>query len=133
MSMTDPVSDLLTRIRNACQEQHEKVEIPASRLKANIVKVLKDEGYVRSFRLFRDDAGHPVLRVYPKYTDDGKSVIRKLRRISKPGLRQYSGYNAIRPVLNGAGIVVLSTSQGVMSGQKAKELRLGGEVLCEVW
>ncbi len=133
MSMTDPIADLLTRIRNACQEKHEKVEIPASRLKANIVRVLKDEGYIKNFRLIKDDNGFVNIKVYLKYDDKGDSVIRGIRRVSKPGVRKYAGTGSIPKVLGGVGISILSTSKGVLATQKATQNKVGGEILCEVW
>jgi len=133
MSMTDPVADLLTRIRNACQEKHEKVEIPASRLKANVVRVLKEEGFIKNFRLIRDDSGLVTIKVYLKYDDKGESVIRGIRRVSKPGLRKYSGVESIPKVLGGVGMTILSTSKGVLASQKAAQNKVGGEILCEVW
>ncbi len=133
MSMTDPIAYLLTRIRNAAQEGHEKLEIPASRLKANVVRVLKEEGYLKNFRLMRDDAGHPMIKVYLKYTDAGSSVIQGVKRVSRPGLRRYSGYESFPRPLSGAGIAIVSTSKGVMTGSKARQAKVGGEVLCEVW
>lgn len=133
MSMTDPVADLLTRIRNACAEKHEKVEVPASRLKANIVRVLKDEGFIKNFRLIRDDNGHVSIKVYLKYDDNGESVIRGIRRVSKPGVRKYAGVGSIPKVLGGVGISILSTSKGVLATQKASQQKVGGEILCEVW
>lgn len=132
MSMTDPIADLLTRIRNASKEKHEKVEIPASRLKANVVRVLKEEGYIKNFRLMREE-GRPVIKVYLKYTDEGESVIQGIRRISRPGLRRYSGYETMPRPLGGAGIAIVSTSKGVITGHKARTQKVGGEVLCEVW
>ena len=132
MSMTDPIADLLTRIRNASKERHEKLEIPASRLKANVVRVLKEEGYIRNFRLQREE-GKPTIKVYLKYTDEGQSVIQGIKRVSRPGLRRYSSYEGMPRPLSGAGIAIVSTSKGVMSGQKARAQRVGGEVLCEVW
>jgi len=132
MSMTDPVADLLTRLRNASREHHEKVEIPASRMKANIVRVLKEEGYIKNFRLQREE-GRPVIKVFLKYTDQGAGVIQGIKRISRPGLRQYSGYDGISKPLSGAGIAIVSTSKGVMTGNKARVEKVGGEVLCEVW
>ena len=132
MSMTDPIADLLTRIRNATKERHEKVEIPASRLKANVVRVLKEEGYIKNFRLMRED-GKPVIKVYLKYSDNGDSVIQGIRRVSRPGLRRYAGYQEIPKPLGGAGIAIVSTSKGVLTGQKARLAKIGGEVLCEVW
>lgn len=132
MSMTDPVADLLTRIRNASKEKHEKLEVPASRLKANIVRVLKEEGYIKNFRLMREE-GLPVIKVFLKYTQQGDSVIQGIKRVSRPGLRRYSGYETFPRPLSGAGIAIVSTSKGVMTGQKAKTQKVGGEVLCEVW
>lgn len=133
MAMTDPIADLLTRIRNAVKERHDKVEIPASRIKANIVRVLKEEGYIKNFRLVRDERGLPVIKVYLKYTDDGASVINGLRRVSRPGLRRYSGHGEIPRPLGGAGVAIVSTSQGVIPGSRARAQKIGGEVLCEVW
>jgi small subunit ribosomal protein S8 len=132
MSMTDPIADLLTRVRNASKEKHEKVEIPASRLKASIVRVLKEEGYIKNFRLMREE-GRPVIKVYLKYTEKGDAVIQGIKRISRPGLRRYSGYDKVSKPLGGAGITIISTSQGVITGQKARAQKVGGEVLCEVW
>ncbi len=132
MSMTDPVADLLTRLRNSAKEGHEKVEVPASRLKANIVRVLKEEGYVKNFRLHREDS-HPMIKVFLKYTEKGDSVIRGVRRISRPGLRRYAGYEKMPRPLSGAGVAIVSTSKGLMTGQRARALKVGGEILCEVW
>jgi small subunit ribosomal protein S8 len=132
MSMTDPIADLLTRIRNAAKEKHEKLEVPASRLKASIVRVLKEEGYIKNFRLLRED-GKPMIKIYLKYGEDGSSVIREINRVSRPGLRQYSGCEKLPRPLSGAGIAIVSTSRGVMSGQRASQNKVGGEVLCEVW
>jgi len=132
MSMTDPIADLLTRIRNASKERHEKLEVPASRLKANIVRVLKEEGYIKNFRLMREE-GRPDIKVYLKYTDGGVGVIQGIRRVSRPGLRRYSGYETLPRPLGGAGISIVSTSRGVITGQKARVAKVGGEVLCEVW
>jgi small subunit ribosomal protein S8 len=133
MSMTDPVADLLTRVRNACMEKHEKVEVPASRLKANIVRVLKDEGFIKNFRLNRDDNGHVSIKIFLKYDDKGESVIRGIRRVSKPGVRKYAGVASVPKVLGGVGISILSTSKGVLASQKAAQNKVGGEILCEVW
>lgn len=132
MSMTDPIADLLTRIRNATKEKHEKVEIPASRLKANVVRVLKEEGYIKNFRLMREE-GRPTIKVYLKYSDSGASVIQGIRRVSRPGLRKYSGYEQMPRPLGGAGIAIVSTSQGVITGHRARAQKVGGEILCEVW
>jgi small subunit ribosomal protein S8 len=132
MSMTDPIADLLTRIRNASKESHEKVEIPASRLKANIVRVLKEEGYIKNFRLVREE-GLPMIKVYLKYNDKGAAVIQGIKRISRPGLRRYMGYEDMPRPLGGAGIAIVSTSKGVTTGHKARVQKVGGEILCEVW
>jgi small subunit ribosomal protein S8 len=133
MAMTDPIADLLTRIRNGAKEKHEKIDVPASRIKANIVRVLKEEGYIKNFRLMRNDDGHPVIKVYLKYAEGGDSVIQGVRRVSRPGLRRYSASTAIPRPLSGAGIAIVSTSRGVITGQKARTLKVGGEILCEVW
>ena len=132
MSMTDPVADLLTRIRNATKEKDEKLEVPASRLKANVVRVLKEEGYIKNFRLVRED-GRPMIKVYLKYTEGGESVIQGIRRVSRPGLRRYSGYEEMPKILGGAGVSIVSTSKGVTTGQRARTQKVGGEILCEVW
>jgi len=130
--MTDPVADLLTRLRNASKEQHEKVEVPASRLKANIVRVLKEEGYIKNFRLQREE-GRPMIKVYLKYTEGGAAVIQGIKRISRPGLRRYTGYESMPRPLSGAGIAIVSTSKGVMTGNRARAAKVGGEILAEVW
>ncbi|MFZ9595064.1 MAG: 30S ribosomal protein S8 [Bdellovibrionia bacterium] len=132
MSMTDPVADLLTRIRNATKEKHEKLEVPASRLKANVVRVLKEEGYIKNFRLVREE-GRLMIKVYLKYTEDGQSVIQGIRRVSRPGLRRYSGYQEMPRPLDGAGVAIVSTSRGVTTGHRARTQKVGGEILCEVW
>lgn len=129
--LTDPVADLLTRIRNANAAGLEIVEAPASRLKANIVRVLKDEGYIKNFRLVRSGNKH-FLRVYLKYEGEQKAIT-GIRRESRPGLRRYVSVLEIPRVLNGAGTVILSTPKGVMSGREAKRARAGGELICSIW
>lgn len=129
--VTDPVADLLTRIRNANSANLDTVEAPVSRIKANIAKVLKEEGFIKNFRLVRADNKH-FLRIYLK-SEVGQKAITGIRRESKPGLRRYVGVGEIPKVLNGAGIVILSTPQGVMTGRDAKKNRVGGEILCSVW
>ena len=126
--MTDPIADMLTRMRNALGAGQDRVEIPASKLKANICKVLKDEGYIRSFKIIAKEKSDIRIKVLLK---DGAIV--GLKRFSKPGLRQYRGYNDMPRVLSGLGISVVSTSQGVMSSREAKNKKLGGEVLCNIW
>jgi small subunit ribosomal protein S8 len=132
MAMTDPIADLLTRIRNASKEKHEKLEVPASRLKANVVRVLKEEGYIKNFRLQRE-AGLPMIKIYLKYTPAGESVIQGIRRVSRPGLRRYSGYDDMPKPLSGAGAAIVSTSKGVMTGNRARAQKVGGEILAEIW
>ena len=129
--VTDPVADLLTRIRNANMANLDVVEAPASRIKANIARVLKDEGYIKNFRLVRADNKH-YLRIYMK-VESGKKAISGIRRESRPGLRRYLGVDEIPRILNGAGTVILSTPNGVMTGKEAKKTRVGGEWLCSVW
>lgn len=132
MSMTDPVADLLTRIRNGYRAKLDKVDVPASRLKANIVKVLRDEGYVKSFRLVREE-GRAWIKVQLKYDENGDGVIKGIRRVSRPGLRRYVGCEDVARIRSGAGVAILSTSKGVMASQRARTARVGGEYLCEVW
>ena len=132
MSMNDPISDMLTRIRNASGARHDKADVPSSRLKAEIVKILKDEGYVRSYRLI-EDKRRPTLRVYFKREDGEQKVITDLKRVSKPGLRVYVDRDHIPSVLGGMGTAVLSTSKGLMTDRKARELAVGGEHLFNIW
>jgi small subunit ribosomal protein S8 len=128
----DPVSDLLARIRNAHLAKHDRVDVPTSRLKAEICRILKEEGFIRNFRLL-DGSPVSVLRIFLEYDNAGSPAISHLQRISKPGRRVYRGADDIRPVLNGRGLGVISTNQGLLSDKAARERRLGGEVLCEVW
>ncbi|MBC8220395.1 MAG: 30S ribosomal protein S8 [Proteobacteria bacterium] len=130
MSMSDPVADLLTRIRNANMRNKDSLELLSSRMKLNIVKVLKDEGFITNWEL--DEKGKfPQLRIWLKYVDD-LSVIREIKRISKPGLRLYTKGKDCKPVLNGQGISILSTSKGIMSDRQCRNDNIGGEVLCTV-
>lgn len=131
MVMTDPIADMLTRIRNANSVNRDVVDIPASRLKAELARIFKEEGYIRDFRRI-DDGKHGVIRVYLKYANKEK-VISGVKRISKPGLRVYARRNEIPRVLGGLGIAVLSTSKGIMSDKQARKEGLGGEVVCYVW
>lgn len=132
MSNMDPVSDLLTRLRNAQMAKHDRLDVASSRLKVEICKILKDQGFIRNFRVI-ESRPQPILRVYLEYDEAGVPAIRELRRISKPGRRVYRAASEIRPVRNGRGVSVISTNRGVLSDAKARELRVGGEVLCEVW
>jgi small subunit ribosomal protein S8 len=130
--MTDPVADLLTRIRNATLRRFDSVDIPASKLKANIAQVLKDEGYVRDFKVIGDDK-QGVLRVALKYEQGGRATIAGIKRVSKPGRRVYVQADDIPPVLGGLGISILSTSRGVMADRQARRSNVGGELMASVW
>ncbi len=129
--MTDPIADMLTRLRNAAQAGHRWADMPVSRLKVEVARILKENHFVFDYKLL-DDGRHGVLRVYLKYYE-GQPVIRHLRRISKPGLRQYVGAREIPRIRNGLGMAILSTSHGVLSDRDAREAGVGGEVLAEVW
>lgn len=126
--MTDPVADMLTRVRNAVRAGHSKVDIPASKMKANICRVLKEEGFIKSFKIIPKSASDITIRVGLK-----EGAIVGIQRVSTPGLRVYSGYQNIPRVLSGLGVSVLSTSKGIISSRKARVLKVGGEVLCNVW
>lgn len=132
MSISDPIADMLTRIRNANQKTKGKVDIPASKLKEKIIKVLKEEGYIANYK-FISDRKQGILRVYLKYTPEQERVIKGLRRISRPGRRFYCGADELPRVYRGLGVAIISTSQGVMSAKKCRESNLGGEVICYVW
>ena len=133
MHITDPVADMLTRIRNANNAKHDTVDVPASNMKKSIAQILLDEGYIKNFQLI-DDGTQGVIRVTLKYNNPGKEkVISGLRRVSKPGLRVYVGADELPRVLRGLGIAIISTSKGVMTDKKARELHVGGEVLAFVW
>ena len=129
---SDPIADLLTRIRHATLVSKTMVEVPASKLKIELVKLLQNEGYIQSYELKEDDKGHQTLRLILKYDKDGRSVIRRLNRISKPGLRKYSNVDNLPRVLAGAGVAVISTSKGLLSDRQARKERVGGEVLCYI-
>jgi small subunit ribosomal protein S8 len=129
--MTDPVSDLLTRIRNANTAKHDSVDVPSSKLKLEIVRILKDEGYISNFILNRDNR-QGMIRIHLRYAAGKAPVITTLERISRPGCRVYAGKNEIPSILGGLGICILSTSRGVLTGKQAKEKGLGGELLCSV-
>ena len=137
--MTDPISDMITRIRNAVTAKHPRVDMPASKLKAEIARILQDEGYIQGFRIIEEAAEkegrqpRPVIRVFLKYGPHGEKVITGLERISRPGRRVYFGVNDVAPVLGGLGTSILTTSHGVMTGRAAKKAGVGGEVLCNVW
>ena len=129
---TDPIADMLTRIRNGVRARHPRVDLPSSKLKVEIARILKDEGYLANFKVV-DEKGKKTLRVFLRYTPDRRGVITDLQRISRPGSRRYVGKTAIRGVMGGMGISILSTPRGLMTGQTARKKGVGGEVLCEVW
>jgi small subunit ribosomal protein S8 len=132
MNMTDPIADMLTRVRNASVARHREVVLPASRVKTEIARILVDEGFIASFEARVDD-GHDLLVLTLKYVEGRTPVVTGLKRISKPGLRVYARKTEIPRVLGGLGVAILSTSHGIMTGQQARKLNLGGEVLCYVW
>lgn len=128
----DPIADLLTRIRNGSTAHHEKVDIPHSKVKEGIVNVLKTRGFIKNFRVVKDNR-QGMMRVYLKYDGEGKPALQNIQRESRPGLRKYVGADDIPAVRTGFGLVVLSTSHGIMAGDEAKEKRMGGEYICSVW
>ncbi|MEK6610072.1 MAG: 30S ribosomal protein S8 [Gemmatimonadota bacterium] len=132
MSMTDPVADMLTRIRNACLARHRRVDIPVSKLKTEIAKLLRDNHYIQEFQVL-DDGRHGLLRVYLKYHDGDQPVIRELKRVSTPGLRRYVGARQIPRVRNGLGMAILSTPKGLMTDRDARTAHVGGELLAVIW
>lgn len=132
MSASDPVADMLTKVRNAAVARHEKVDIPASKLKLEIVKILKTEGYIKNFKKVQED-GHSIIRIILKYDDSNNPVIHGVKKISTPGRRVYSGYKELPRVFNGYGTIIVSTSAGVTTGKKASEKMVGGELICSIW
>ena len=129
MTMTDPIADMLARIRNASSAMHDEVDIPASKIKENIAKILVDEGYVDGVETIQENGGHPMIRIRLRYTDERERVISGIRRISKPGRRVYRGATELPRVLGGLGVAIISTSQGVMTDKQARQARVGGEIL----
>jgi small subunit ribosomal protein S8 len=132
MTMTDPIADMLTRIRNANIARHHQVLVPSSRIKVAIARILKEEGFIQHYEVTRDRP-QPMIRIRLKYTDNSKPVLTGLKRVSKPGCRIYTKRQDIPWVLSGLGTAILSTPKGVMTGKKARRLGVGGEVLCYVW
>ncbi len=132
MSMTDPIADMLTRIRNACGSKHRRVDIPVSRMKVEIARILKENHYIQDYSTLETDEGRQVLRVRLKYAG-GQAVIRQLQRVSTPGLRRYVGAGEIPRVRNGLGLAILSTNKGLMSDREARQSRTGGELVAMVW
>jgi len=132
MKTSDPLSDLLNRLRNGMRAGHERVDVPASRIKEDVLRVLADEGYIGSWRRV-DEKGRPFLRVGLKYDPEGVPIVAGLERVSRPGRRIYAPAKEIPEVLGGLGISIISTSRGIVTGRKAREARVGGEILCNVW
>ncbi|MEO6260852.1 MAG: 30S ribosomal protein S8 [Thermoanaerobaculia bacterium] len=133
MSMTDPIADMLTRIRNGITSHHERVELPASKLKVEIARILKDEGFIRNYAVGDKEKVQATLRIDLKYASDGEPVIHGIERISRPGRRVYRNKQEIPKVLGGLGLAIVSTSKGVLAGHDAVKSGVGGEVLCQVW
>jgi small subunit ribosomal protein S8 len=132
MSMSDPIADMLTRIRNACGAKHRRVDMPLSKMKAEVARILKENNYIQDYSTLETDEGRQVLRVRLKYAG-GQSVIRQLQRVSTPGLRKYVGVGDIPRVRNGLGLAILSTNKGLMSDREARQSRTGGELVAVVW
>jgi len=130
--ITDPIADFLTRVRNGALAKHPRVEMPSSKMKVEIARILKEEGYLANYKVV-EEKGRKTLRVFLRYTPDRRSVITDLRRVSKPGSRRYVGKFGIKPVVGGMGISIVSTPRGLMTGQTARKTGVGGELLCEVW
>jgi small subunit ribosomal protein S8 len=130
-NISDPIADMLTRIRNAIQASHLKVDVPSSKVKSSIAKILKDEGFIKNYKII-DDNKQKLVRIYLKYSEDNQSAIYDLQRISKPGRRVYTSAAELKPVLNNIGIRILSTPKGIITNKSAKKLNVGGEILCEI-
>lgn len=132
MTMSDPIADMLTRIRNAAKARFNSVDIPGSKLKNELARIMKDEGFIRNYK-FVKDGKQGILRIYLKYGPDRESVIYGLERISKPSRRVYVKGKNVKPVMNGMGVAILSTSRGIMSDKKARSENVGGEIICNIW
>ena len=132
MNITDPIADMLTRIRNANSSKHKTVDVPASKMKLGIAEILADEGYIKSYEEINDDA-QGIIRITLKYDENGRRVLDGLKRISKPGLKVYATRDELPRVLNGLGIAIISTSKGLKTDKQARELGIGGEVLAYIW
>ena len=132
MSMTDPLADMFTQIRNGSKEKFEKVDVPSSKLKREILKILKDEGFIKNFKVITDDLKHEKIRIFLKYDATKKGIIH-IKRVSKPGRRVYVGIDRIPSVMSGLGISILSTPKGILTDKSARKANVGGEVLCYVW
>ena len=132
MAMSDPIADMLTRIRNAGKARHKSVDIPGSKLRTEIARVMRNEGFIRNYK-FLNDNKQGVLRIYLKYTPDQESVILGLQRVSRPSRRVYVKGTDVKPLLNGMGLRIISTSKGIMTDKQARQANVGGEVLCNIW
>ncbi len=132
MSMTDPIADMLSRIRNGIQAHHDRIELPSSKVKVDIARILKNEGFISNYKVI-EEKPQSVLRVFLKYSDDGEPVIHGIERVSRPGRRVYRGKEEMPQVLGGLGLAIVSTSKGVLSGGEATRTGIGGEVICQVW
>jgi len=132
MSSVDPISDMLTRIRNAAKAKKKEVNIPSSRMKVELAKLLKEEGFIRNFKVI-DDNKQGILNIALKYTEDNLSVISGLRRVSKPGCRIFCSKDSVPKILDGLGVVIISSSKGIATGKRCEELGVGGEVICSIW
>jgi len=130
--ISDPIADMLTRMRNALKARHPKVDVPASNLKTEIARIMKDEGYILNYKIV-DEANHKAIRVYLKYTATNQPVISNIERVSRPGCRVYVGHKEIPKVLGGLGVNILTTPKGVMTGKSARKEGVGGELLCQIW
>lgn len=130
--MTDPIADMLTRVRNALKARHSKVEVPASKTKTEMARILKEEGYINNYRV-ATDGSKKVIKIYLRYRSDSAPVISHLKRVSKPGRRVYVNSKSVPRVIGGMGINILTTSKGLMTGDKAREQNVGGEILCGIW
>lgn len=131
MSITDPIADYLTRVRNAISAKHEKVDVPASRLKLEVTRILKEEGFIQNYKV-QEESTHQMIRIFLKYVD-GVPMISGLKQVSRPGRRIYSGKDSVPKVLGGMGVSIVSTSKGLMTGHDSQKKGVGGEVLCEIW
>lgn len=131
--VTDPIADLLTRIRNGHMARHDKIDVPSSKLKQAMVRILKDENYIKNFKVVESKGKFPVIRIYLKYDQKGRPLINGLKRVSKPGRRVYCGKDQMPKILGGLGISILTTNKGVMVSRKAQALGIGGEILCNIW
>lgn len=132
MTMTDPIADMLTRIRNASQVKHETVDVPASNIKKELARILLEEGFVRGYDVI-EDGKQGIIRIQLKYSAEGERVIQGLKRISKPGMRVYAASEDLPKVLSGLGVAIISTSKGIMTDREARKAKVGGEVICYVW